>query len=120
MLLAQIGAYKQPGCRCDEWQHKMDREGAVWCSANIATIVGWLRTEANERKLFEPRETDSLIVATARAKAAKDFEVNAEWLILLACKLVEESREPNAYERYKLRLMRFGNRLISDRPSTEK
>ena len=38
---------------------------------------------------------------------------------MLAIKLVDESREPNHYEKFKLRLMRFGNRLINGKQLAE-
>lgn len=110
-ILVDLGIYEK-SCDCAEHVARMNQWGTQGCRENIGTIIGWLREEAIKRNLFAPRETDSAIVRTARKKAARDFEATAEWLVVLAIDLVEESREPNTYERCKLRLMRFGNRLI--------
>lgn len=106
-LLAYIGNEYEPDCGCKSEAANMDA-GATTIEATIEVM----RVEAERRKLFEPRETDSIVIAKARKKAADDFEHNARWLILLAYKLDEENREPDTYEQFKLRLMRYGNRLI--------
>jgi hypothetical protein len=49
----------------------------------------------------------------ARKKAAHDFEHNAHWLVNLAIVLAEKNREPNGDEKFKLRIRRLDNRLIS-------
>lgn len=111
-LLNRIGFEYTPDCPCENYAAEMSANGPAWCQENVQAITSWMREEADRRNLLATRETDSIIVAKARAKAARDFDANAEWLIYLAIKLVEEAREPNRYERYKLRLMRLGNRLI--------
>lgn len=50
-LLAAMRIVPRPGCKCLERAAQMDRAGIDWCETHIATIVGWLRDEAKERKL---------------------------------------------------------------------
>ena len=50
-LLAAIGIHSQPNCSCNKRAKMMDAAGPDWCEQNIATIVGWLRQEANRRGL---------------------------------------------------------------------
>jgi len=38
-------------CACDDRAQIMDKEGPQWCRDNLDTIVGWLREEANHRRL---------------------------------------------------------------------
>ena len=96
----------------------MNAWGIDGCRVNLDQIIVATRTEVTRRKLFEPRDTDSIIISAARKKAADDFEHNARWLILLAIKLTEEDREPDTFERFKLRWMRFGNRMIGKPPES--
>lgn len=49
-LLAKFGI-EQSGCHCTARQRTMDLRGPDWCEQNIETIVGWLREEAQKRKL---------------------------------------------------------------------
>lgn len=103
-----IGESYTPDCGCENEARKMDA-GTTTVEATIAVM----REEAEKRKLFEPRETDSIIIAKARKKADNDFEHNTRWLIQLAYKLAEEDREPNSYELFRLRFMRFVNRKLN-------
>lgn len=41
----------EAGCQCNAHAAKMDRLGNDWCEANIETIVGWMREEAERRGL---------------------------------------------------------------------
>jgi len=50
-LLATVGINATPNCSCNARAAEMDRQGADWCEANIDTIVGWLREEAEKRGL---------------------------------------------------------------------
>lgn len=53
-MLSWIGMRAGPLCKCTERAEEMDAREAVepgWCAANIDTIVGWLRDEAERRKL---------------------------------------------------------------------
>ena len=40
-----------PDCACNARAAEMDRQGVEWCEANIDTIVGWLREQAEARGL---------------------------------------------------------------------
>jgi hypothetical protein len=50
-LLASIGITATPDCPCNARANEMDRRGCEWCEANIDTIVGWLREQAEARGL---------------------------------------------------------------------
>jgi hypothetical protein len=50
-LLASIGITATPDCPCTARANEMDRRGCDWCEANIDTIVGWLREQAEARGL---------------------------------------------------------------------
>jgi hypothetical protein len=39
------------GCSCNDRAKLMDKNGPQWCRDNIDTIVGWLREEAENRRL---------------------------------------------------------------------
>ena len=50
-LLARVGITATPDCSCNARAAEMDRQGVEWCEANIDTIVGWLREQAQARGL---------------------------------------------------------------------
>ena len=50
-LLATVGITATPDCSCNARAAQMDRQGCDWCEANIDTIVGWLREQAEARGL---------------------------------------------------------------------
>lgn len=50
-LLASIGIEATPDCPCTARAREMDARGCDWCEANIDTIVGWLREQAESRGL---------------------------------------------------------------------
>jgi hypothetical protein len=53
-LLARVGITATPDCACNARAAEMDRreqETPGWCEANIDTIVGWLREQAEARGL---------------------------------------------------------------------
>jgi hypothetical protein len=50
-LLAAAGIVAEHGCPCHSRAAEMDRNGTAWCEANIDTIVGWLREQAQARGL---------------------------------------------------------------------
>jgi hypothetical protein len=53
-LLARVGITAAPDCSCNARAAEMDRreqESPGWCEANIDTIVGWLREQAEARGL---------------------------------------------------------------------
>jgi len=69
MLLAGFPFYIQTtaSCSCNAKAKVMDKQGAEWCRANLATIVGWLKDEHTRRGLKVPF---SSIGATALIKIA--------------------------------------------------
>jgi len=53
-LLAKVGITATPDCACNDRAAEMDRreqETPGWCEANLDTIVGWLREQAEARGL---------------------------------------------------------------------
>jgi hypothetical protein len=53
-LLARVGIIATPDCSCNARAAEMDRreqETPGWCEANLDTIVGWLREQAEARGL---------------------------------------------------------------------
>jgi hypothetical protein len=50
-LLAKVGITAAPDCSCNARAAEMDRQGVEWCEANLDTIVGWLREQAEARGL---------------------------------------------------------------------
>ena len=50
-LLARVGITSTPDCSCNARAAEMDRQGVEWCEANLDTIVGWLREQAEARGL---------------------------------------------------------------------
>ena len=51
-LLSRFGINAdERGCKCKSRAAHMDAAGCDWCEANLATIVGWLREEAQRRGL---------------------------------------------------------------------
>jgi hypothetical protein len=50
-LLARVGITATPDCSCNARAAEMDRQGVEWCEANLDTIVGWLREQAEARGL---------------------------------------------------------------------
>lgn len=50
-LLSRLGLKEKPGCGCKARAREMDHRGTEWCEANIETIVGWLREEADRQSL---------------------------------------------------------------------
>jgi len=50
-LLAKVGITATPDCACNARAAEMDRQGVEWCEANLDTIVGWLREQAEARGL---------------------------------------------------------------------
>lgn len=49
--LSKIGINATPGCSCQARAKDMDARGNDWCEQNIDIIVGWLREEAEKRRL---------------------------------------------------------------------
>ena len=50
-LLARVGIVATPDCSCNQRAAEMDRNGCEWVEANMSTVVGWLREQAEARGL---------------------------------------------------------------------
>lgn len=50
-LLSRIGIKSTPNCSCRRRAIEMNARGPDWCAENIDTVVGWLREEAEKRRL---------------------------------------------------------------------
>ena len=50
-MLSKIGIQSTPTCSCNYRASEMDRLGYDWCINNRETIIGWLKEEADKRKL---------------------------------------------------------------------
>jgi len=50
-LLSKVGIKSTPNCSCNARARKMDEMGVEWCEQNIDEIVGWLKEEAQKRRL---------------------------------------------------------------------
>lgn len=50
-LLSLIGIKASSGCSCNKRAVLMNERGVEWCEQNKAEIVGWLREEAEKRRL---------------------------------------------------------------------
>ena len=70
-LLARVGITATPDCACNARAAEMDRQGVEWCEANIDTIVGWLREQAEARGLPFLDLAGRLLVRRAIGNARK-------------------------------------------------
>ena len=74
-LLGRIGLKLAAGCKCSQHIRTMDAKGPQWCRDNIDTIVGWLREEAERRKLpftaFGSKKIIQLAIRRAERQSAK-------------------------------------------------
>jgi hypothetical protein len=73
--LSRIGITSTPNCSCNAKAKHMDSMGVEWCEQNLDTIVGWLKEEAEKRRLpFIEWPTRLLVkkaISSARKAAAK-------------------------------------------------
>ena len=70
-LLARVGITASPDCSCNARAAEMDRQGVEWCEANIDTIVGGLREQAEARGLPFLDIAGRLLVRRAISNARK-------------------------------------------------
>lgn len=75
-LLSKIGISASPNCSCNRRAEIMNKMGAEWCSENIDTIVGWLKEEANKRKLPFVDMAGRILVKKAISNAKKTLQDN--------------------------------------------
>jgi hypothetical protein len=71
-LLAKVGITSSPDCACNARAAEMDRQGVEWCEANLDTIVGWLREQAEARGLPFLDLAGRLLVKRAIANARRN------------------------------------------------
>jgi hypothetical protein len=71
-LLARVGIVATPDCSCNARAAEMDRQGVDWCEANVDTIVGWLREQAEARGLPFFDVAGRLLVRRAIANARRN------------------------------------------------
>jgi hypothetical protein len=71
-LLARVGITASPDCSCNARAAEMDRQGVEWCEANLDTIVGWLREQAEARGLPFLDIAGRLLVRRAIANARRN------------------------------------------------
>lgn len=71
-LLALVGITATPNCSCNKRAAVMDRYGADWCEKNVDIIVGWLRQEAERRKLPFLDVVGKMLVRRAISNARKE------------------------------------------------
>jgi len=50
-LLAKFGIRPHGDCKCNRRARIMDQQGAEWCTQNLDKIVGWLKEEADLRRM---------------------------------------------------------------------
>lgn len=76
--LSSIGIKASPNCSCNARAQYMDFMGTVWCENNIDTIVGWLKEEAEKRKLpfldWPARKLVKKAIAASKKAQAKQYE----------------------------------------------
>lgn len=71
-LLARVGITSTPDCSCNARAAEMDSQGVDWCDANVDTIVGWLREQAQARGLPFLDVAGRLLVRRAIANARRN------------------------------------------------
>lgn len=76
-LLKAIGIVPTPNCLCNARAETMDRNGAAWCELNREVIIGWLKEEADKRKIPFAHFAGSMLLNRA-IKRAKKVKKNRE------------------------------------------
>lgn len=76
--LSRIGIKASPNCSCNARAQYMDFMGTVWCENNVDTIVGWLKEEAEKRKLpfldWPARALVKKAISSAKKAQARQYE----------------------------------------------
>lgn len=80
--LSRIGITVTPNCACTARAQHMDKMGNDWCEANLDEIVGWLREEAEKRRLPFADWPARLIVKRAISASRKAQEAHLKTLTL--------------------------------------
>lgn len=74
-MLGKIGINSTPNCSCRRRAIEMNNRGPDWCAENINTIVGWLREEAEKRKLPFVDFAGKLLVQRAIKVSRKNLKI---------------------------------------------
>jgi hypothetical protein len=70
-MIKSVGIKMTDTCSCKRHALKMNEMGNDWCESNIDTIVGWLKEEAQKRKLPFIEAIGKMIVNRAIKKSRK-------------------------------------------------
>lgn len=70
-MIKTIGITSSPTCSCRRHAIEMNTNGPEWCENNIDTIIGWLKEEAEKRKLPFMDSLAKLIVQRAINKSKR-------------------------------------------------
>jgi hypothetical protein len=70
-MIKSLGIKMTDSCSCRKHALEMNDKGNDWCEQNMDTIVGWLREEANRRKLPFIDAIGKLMVGRAIKKSRK-------------------------------------------------
>jgi hypothetical protein len=71
-----FGIEATPNCSCNRYAAMMNINGCEWCNNNIETILDWLKSEADRRKLPFIRAGARLVVKRAIKNAEKILRQN--------------------------------------------
>jgi len=71
-LLSWIGIKPSRECSCTRRALLMDHQGCEWCRQNLKQIVGWLREEAENRKLPFSETAARLLIRLAIRRAERE------------------------------------------------
>lgn len=79
-MLEKIGIKSSPTCSCKARARHMNENGVDWCANNVPMIVGWLREEAEKRKLPFIDMAGTLLVkrAISLSRSAKKKQAKNE------------------------------------------
>ena len=72
-LLGRLGLAETPGCKCKSYAAQMDKWGVNGCTDRILEIVGWLRTEAQNRGLPFVEFLAKMLINRAIANARRSL-----------------------------------------------
>jgi hypothetical protein len=80
-LLRSYGVRPSAGCKCNARAREMDERGVEWCRQNIATIIGWLKEEADKgivgRLAWSERRAQWFVVTAIRRAKIQTLLANA-------------------------------------------
>jgi len=73
-VLKLFGIESTPNCSCNRYAAMMNMNGCEWCRSNMETILDWLQSEADKRRLPFIRAGARLIVKRAIKNAEKTLK----------------------------------------------